>query len=471
MIESSRIVRLSGFGGSQSADGYLYRPASVEATADVLALARREGRQVVLRGAGRSYGDASVAGEAVVLDLSRMDAVRSFDPATGIIDVGPGAMIETLWRHGLDDGWWPAVVSGTMFPTVAGALAMNIHGKNAFRVGTFGENSLSIDVLKADGSLVTLGRDDPGFTDVVSGAGLLGVVVGAKLQMKKIESGELDIHAVSCGDWDAQFAAFARYEATADYMVTWIDAFASGASAGRGMFHAGFYRHLPVVDQATLRPSAQDLPDTIMGLVPKSVVWRFLKPLNNRVGMRFVNWAKQTAGAVLEDGKLVGQSLVAFSFLLDYVPGWQRAYAPGGLVQYQSFVPREAAPRVFARQFEMQRERGLENFLSVMKLHRPDPFMFSHGVDGFSLAQDFKVTDANREGLRLLAEAMSDLVLEAGGRFYLAKDSLLRPSDFAASLGQAGMDRYWAAKSAWDPDALFTSSLARRLHLDPRCVS
>ncbi|MBX3110993.1 MAG: FAD-binding oxidoreductase [Fimbriimonadaceae bacterium] len=471
MIERDRIVRLSGFGGSQSADGFLYRPGSLDAVSEVLALARREGRQVVLRGAGRSYGDAAVAGEAVALDLSRMDNVRSFDPATGVIDVGPGATIEALWRHTLEDGWWPSVVSGTMYPTVAGALAMNIHGKNAFRVGTLGENTLSVDVLRADGSLVTLGRDDPGFTDVVSGAGLLGVVVGARLQMKRVTSGALDVEAVSCADWDAQFEAFTRHEATADYMVSWLDAFASGPSAGRGVFHAARHRTTTDIDIPSLRPDAQDLPDTIMGLVPKSVVWRFLKPLNNRVGMRFVNWAKHTSGVLMEDGKSFGQSLVAFSFLLDYVPGWQRAYDPGGLVQYQSFVPREAAPRVFARQFEIQRERGLENFLSVLKLHRPDPFMFSHGVDGFSLAQDFKVTTANREGLRRLAETMSDLVLEAGGRFYLAKDSLLRPTDFAQSLGEAGMARYWAAKAAWDPDALFSSSLARRLQLDPRCAS
>ncbi len=471
MIETARAARFSGFGGSTSSDGYLYRPGSVEAAAEVLDTARQEGRQVVLRGAGRSYGDAATGAEAVVLDLSRMDAVRSFDPETGVIEVGPGATVETLWRHALEDGWWPSVVSGTMFPTVAGALAMNIHGKNAFRAGTFGENTLSIDVLRTDGSFVTLAREDEGFEEVVSGAGLLAAVVGARLQMKRVDSGYLDVHAVSCGDWDAQFAAFAQYEATADYMVSWVDAFASGRQAGRGLFHAGFYRHPSAPDIASLRQEAQDLPDTVMGLVPKSMVWRFLRMLNNRPGMKAVNAAKHRAAALLEDGRAQGQSLVGFSFLLDYVPGWQRAYGRGGLVQYQSFVPRESAPRVFARQMELQRERGLENFLSVLKRHRSDPFMFSHGVDGFSLAQDFKVTDSSRDGLRSLAEAMSDLVLDSGGRFYLAKDSLLRPTDFATSLGSAGMARYWDAKARWDPDGLLSSDLARRLRLDLRCAS
>ena len=33
----------------------------------------------------------------------------------------------------------------------------------------------------------------------------------------------------------------------------------------------------------------------------------------------------------------------AFHFLLDYVPDWELAYGRGGLIQYQSFLPKETA--------------------------------------------------------------------------------------------------------------------------------
>ena len=63
---------------------------------------------------------------------------------------------------------------------------------------------------------------------------------------------------------------------------------------------------------------------------------------------------------------------------------------------------------------------------------------------------------------------MNDLVLEAGGRFYLAKDSTLRSSDLRAYLGEETLAKYWRFKHEFDPDGLLTSDLARRVGLVDR---
>src|SRR5438552_2206842 len=81
-------------------------------------------------------------------------------PSTSPSAGGPGVTVQMLWEHCLEDGWWPPVVSGTMFPTVGGALAMNIHGKNNFRVGPLGDHVLDFDLLTPAGDVVTCSRDD-----------------------------------------------------------------------------------------------------------------------------------------------------------------------------------------------------------------------------------------------------------------------------------------------------------------------
>jgi len=201
-----------------------------------------------------------------------------------------------------------------------------------------------------------------------------------------------------------------------------------------------------------------------MGLVPKSIVWKFLKPLNNRPGMNFINWAKYKAARTLSHEKEHPQSLVGFSFLLDYVPNWRKAYLPGGFIQYQSFVPKESAKQVFAKQVEMQQEAKCESFLCAAKRHRPDKFLFSHAVDGYSMGLDFKVTEKNKERLYDLCHRMNDLVLSAGGRFYFAKDSTLRPEDVRAWLGP-NLARYFELKKRFDPEDLLTSDLAKRVKI------
>lgn len=465
VIPNSRMARVEGFGRNLSADGYVFRPYHISDIKEAFQMAREASLQVTLRGAGRSYGDANIGSECIILDLCRMNQIYSFNRKTGEIDCGAGVTIEQLWRTGIEDGWWPPVVSGTMHPTLGGALAMNIHGKNAFAAGTLGEHVIEIDVFCPNGDIRTLTPTSPLFSSVISSAGLLGVITRVKLQMKRITSGDIRVLPISCQNWEEQFAAFEENRESADYMVAWIDTFGRGESSGRGLFHAGFYTEEPP-HTPTLLPQHQDLPDTILGFFPKSIVWRFLKKLNNRFCMRILNWAKHVSGRLLGNGRPHLQSLVGFSFLLDYVPNWRRAYEPYGFIQYQSFVPEESARQVFIQMVEMQQERKLESFLAVMKRHRSDGFLFSHGVDGYSLALDFKLTKKNRSAIWQLAYDMNDLVNKARGRFYLAKDSTLRSDDFLQSVGKESLAQFFRAKRELDPENLLTSHLAKRIGLD-----
>jgi decaprenylphospho-beta-D-ribofuranose 2-oxidase len=463
LIPPETVRRLSGFGMSQSADGFVFRPAGFGGIKPILDLARESGRQIALRGAARSYGDAPFASEAIVLDLSRFDDILSFDAKEGIIETRPGATIEQVWRKTLPDGWWVPVVSGTMRTSLGGALAMNIHGKNNFLRGPFGEHILELDLMLASGEIRTLKQDDELFTAVIGGAGLLGAITRIKLKLKKISSGDVKVEAVSCANWEEQFSAFERFEGKAEYVVSWIDCFGVGPAEGRGILHAAWHDQEPP-GASSLQLAHQDLPSHVAGLVPKSSVWRFLKLLNHRTGMKFVNSAKHAAGKYREHGKTVHQSLAAYNFLLDYVPGWEKAYLPGGLIQCQYFVPKPRAQEVFSSLVRIQQECKLESYLAVMKRHRPDRFLLSHAVDGYSLALDFKVTASNRERLWNMANRMNQVALEAGGRFYFAKDSTLTAEQAHAYLGE-GLTKFRELKKLYDPENLFTNALAKRLDL------
>src|SRR5689334_23933607 len=150
---------LDGFGGSVRSLARSVSPASVEEMASVFATARAEGWKVAFRGAGRSYGDASLATGQLSVDGRAMRRILAFDREKGTIEAEGGASIGDVWRHTLPRGWWPAVVPGTMFPTLAGCASMNIHGKNCFKVGPFGDHVLELDLLTANGERHTLSRE------------------------------------------------------------------------------------------------------------------------------------------------------------------------------------------------------------------------------------------------------------------------------------------------------------------------
>jgi decaprenylphospho-beta-D-ribofuranose 2-oxidase len=65
---------------------------------------------------------------------------------------------------------------------------------------------------------------------------------------------------------------------------------------------------------------------------------------------------------------------------------------PGGLIQFQPFVPYADGERVLRQLIERCQQARMVPYLGVLKRHRPDPFLMTHAVDGYSLAMDFAVS-------------------------------------------------------------------------------
>ncbi|MBI3158615.1 MAG: FAD-binding oxidoreductase [Chloroflexi bacterium] len=464
-LPADRLARVENFGHSLAAPGYVFRPTHAGQVADLFKAARKEGFSIGLRGAGRSYGDAAINRGQAVLDLSRMRRALAWDPQTGILKVEPGFTIQNLWQYTLEDGWWGPVMPGTMFPTLGGCLAANIHGKNNWQAGPIGEHVLEFTALLPNGKEVTCTpkKNADLFHAMIGGMGLLGVFTSITLQLKKVYSGYLDVHAWAEPDLERVLAATDENKEH-DYIVGWVDCTAGGRGLGRGQMHSADYLP-PGADPdpaQSLRAEYQALSPNLFGILPRSVIHQFMKLAFHNPGMRLVNTAKYTLNRTLGHDKRYPQTFVAFNFLLDYVPDWERGYGRGGLIQYQTFLPKEAAADSWREMLRLCQRRGLPSYLGVVKRHRPDKFLLSHALDGFSLALDFKVTDRNRHRLRALTADLNRIALEAGGRFYFAKDSTLSAADARAYLGDDAIAKFRALKRKTDPHGILQTDLYQR---------
>ncbi|MEO8877907.1 MAG: FAD-binding oxidoreductase, partial [Polyangiaceae bacterium] len=448
---------LDGFGRAVNGACRHVAPTSQEELARIVETAAREGLSVGFRGSGRSYGDASINTRGVVIDTTKLNRMISWDPISGILEGESGLTIEGVWRRTIEDGYWPAVVPGTMFPTLAGCASMNIHGKNNFRVGTFGDQIQDIDLLLASGQTLRCSRTENSevFHAAIGGLGLLGAITRVRLKLKKVDSGMLRVKALYAKTLEHMFDIFEERLTTADYLVGWVDCLAPDPALGRGEVHHATYLHEgeDPEGRASLHVERQGLPPTIMG-VPRSILWRFMAPFLTNPGVKLVNTMK-TFMAWHNDGNEYLQSHVAFAFLLDYVPNWRLAYGPQGFIQYQVFVPKETAREAMQQILRVQQKRGLPSYLGVMKRHRPDPFLLTHALDGWSMAMDFKVTEQNRTQLMKLTQEMTEIIVSAGGKFYFAKDAVLRAEDVARAYDPAKIARFFELKKQLDPQNLF----------------
>lgn len=460
----NNFTQLENFGHSLRAPSYRFRPECVEEIQDIFRIAKEHGLTVTARGAGRSYNDAALNGGGIMIDLSGMDQILEWDPSSGRVRCEPGVTLERLWQRVEPEGWWPPVVSGTMKTTLGGCLAANIHGKNNFQKGTIGEHVIEFTALLPTGEQLTCTPETHAdlFYSMISGLGMLGIFTSITMQMKRIYSGLLRVDARPVRHLSEHLGDLLENAPHNDYIVGWLDTTAGGKHLGRGQIHAA--NNLKEGEdpnaQFNMRLENQTLPPRIFGVFPKSMLHYFMSPFVNNLGWSGVNMAKYFAS--LRKHTFL-QSHAAFHFLLDYVPNWELSYGRGGLIQYQSFLPRETAEATWREMIAISQKRGLPSYLGVTKRHRPDKFLISHAVDGFSLALDFKVTDSTRIKLSQMLREFDQRVVEAGGRFYFAKNSETSAEIARKFLGDETIVRFKALKKRCDPENLLESDLFRRV--------
>jgi decaprenylphospho-beta-D-ribofuranose 2-oxidase len=101
-------------------------------------------------------------------------------------------------------------------------------------------------------------------------------------------------------------------------------------------------------------------------------------------------------------------------------------------------------------------------FLNVLKrLGKEGGGVLSFPREGYTFAIDFPI----RDGTVALVHRLDAMVLEAGGRIYLGKDSYVEAPMFRAMY--PAIDRFLEIKAKYDPNHVFTSDLGRRVGLVP----
>ena len=108
----------------------------------------------IARGNGRSYGDSAI-NELNTIKMSNFNRFLSFDENNGLLVTQAGVLLDDVIKTFLSKGWFLHVTPGTKFVTVGGMVAVDVHGKNHYRKGSFRNQVKWIDIINYEGEILS----------------------------------------------------------------------------------------------------------------------------------------------------------------------------------------------------------------------------------------------------------------------------------------------------------------------------
>lgn len=398
---------------------------------------------VIARGSGLNYCMASaIAGGRGVLS-TQFNRFLAFDSDKRVISVESGITMGELLEFAVTHNLMPPVLPGYPTITVGGALAMNVHGKNQYRAGNFGDHVKQLSIYHPRYGVLNCSPDFNSdlFHLTIGGFGLTGFILSANiaLEPRRGKSVLVERHKVlNLADATERMELMAD---RSDCLYSWHDFNLKGKTFGRGFIYQESYS-----DNEFSPPSGRPISSNI-----KPLPWPFF----NRFTVPplcdcYAFWERLSP-------RYETVSLFKASFPIVGKEVYFRLFGRKGLREYQVLFTSGSWRGAMERIELAIKESGVPITLASLKLFRGKRSLLNFVGDGICLAID---TPNTRSSIALYS-VLDDIAIQFGGISNISKDSRLS----AAILKEMyeGYDDFSLALRAHDGEAHFQSELRRRI--------
>lgn len=388
----------------------------------------------LVRGSGLSYSDCCVNDEGGLLDVSRLNHLISFDESTGVAVCQAGALFADLFLVNPD--YIPPVIPGTLYATLGGGVANDIHGKNNTQQGTLGHHIQWLD-LQINGETIRCSlQDNPDlFMATLGGLGLTGIIKRLAIKLNKAPRYVM-VEKEKPTNWVILLQRLKETAADYDYQVAWLDILNPRYSILSYANHSSL---------GTVQPSRTSLK------LPK-IPLRLLYPWNIKL-FNQCYYKRTRLHPML-------QSLQQFNNPLDQIKHWNYLFGKKGLLQFQAVFAEECALDVLEKSRQIIITNSALPTLTVLKYFNQTSLgLLSFSKPGFTLAIDF----VNNSSAKAAIQQMNQLITDLKGKIYLAKDLFLTTTQFKQQYPTH--QRFKQLLSQY-PSSL-QSNLSRRLGITP----
>lgn len=402
-----------------------------------------ENQDLIAYGNGRSYGDSAL--NTNIIHSKKYNHFLEFDEKNGLLHCQSGVMLSEILDIFIPKGWFLKITPGTKLITIGGAIASDVHGKNHHIEGCFSECVEELNLMLANKEIKTCSRKQNKelFQATCGGMGLTGIILDAKIQLKKIKSKNINQTTIKTKNLQETFDAFEKYSDFA-YSVAWIDCLAKGENIGKSVLMLGDF--------------ADDFDLNYKHKKKLNIPFNFPSFVLNSFSVKIFNWLYYKKFSSNKSFKKV--DIDSFFYPLDAIDNWNRIYGKQGFTQYQFILPKQTSKAGLYEALETISKSAKGSFLAVLKLYgKKNDNYLSFPIEGYSLALDFKI---DKDLFRLL-DILDEIVLKHNGRVYLTKD--VRVSREVIEKSYKDIENFRNLRKFYNLNDKFNSLQSKRLGL------
>ena len=380
-----------------------YRPDNEDQLNAIVA--KHPGERLLARGRGFSYSDCCVNDKGIIIDTARLNHILSFDATTGLAVCQGAVVFSDLFL--LHPQFIPPILPGTLYATIAGGVANDVHGKNNPHAGNLGDHIEWLELQIGKESLRCSKIEHPDlFKATIAGLGLTGIIKRIALRLRKASC-----HVAKKTERFTSFTGLLQHMQREgihnDYQVAWLDLLNKPRALLSLANHVESDNPLQLKRMPHQAYSVPKLPFRIIS-------HGLMKQLNR---------------AYYQHTRLETQiePLWKFNNPLDAVKNFNHVYGKKGLLQFQAVFDSNHAEQTLDALLALIQSHKASPTLAVLKYFtQPGQGMLSFAEPGFTLAIDFLHNQPARQAIA----AMNECITRIGGKIYLAKDLLLTPPQF-----------------------------------------
>ena len=168
----------------------LVYPKTTAEVVEVVKFAKANNLNITTRGAGTNLVGSTIPNGGIILDLSLMTNIVELDKQTFTVTVQPGILLQDLQQFVEQHDLFYPPDPGAKTATVGGNISTNAGGMRAVKYGVTRDYVQALEVVMADGSVLTIGsknvKDNTGLALkhlFIGSEGTLGIITKCTLKL------------------------------------------------------------------------------------------------------------------------------------------------------------------------------------------------------------------------------------------------------------------------------------------------